>query len=360
MAVDSWEGDAHTGLYSDDIYNDLAKFQSAHFPMCSRLLRCRFDEAVEQFQDGSVDLLHLDGCHSYDAVRHDFETWRRKLSDRAVVLLHDTEIRSRGFGVWKLWQELSDQHPSFNFNHAAGLGVLAVGPYPPPRIAALCSQRSEEMRAIVCRCFMQASEFAQRNGVREINERRERILEAVAGGRRNLALDRSASQSSALEGSTPTPQGGVDGVKSGKFGFHTDFEPQPWWMVDLGEATTFDEVVIYNRLDAGCQQRARSLVVLISVDGENWTTIYTHSGTDFGGIDGFPLRVGCRASIARFIRIKLSDRQYLHLDEIEIYRDPDILSELVPTGWLSSISRAMGGTPGGDERWTDGAADGCL
>jgi hypothetical protein len=208
---------------------------------------------------------------------------------------------------------LAEQHPSFDFQHAAGLGVLAVGPSPPPRIAALCSQQSSEIREIVRRCFMQASEFAQQNGARQIN--------SIAGDRRNLALNRPASQSSALKGSAPTPQGAVDGLKNGKFGFHTEFELQPWWMVDLGETTTFDDVVIYNRLDADCQQRARALMLLISVDGESWTTLYVHDGTIFGGIDGFPLRVRCEGSIARFVRIKLSDRQYLHLDEIEIYRD---------------------------------------
>ncbi len=237
------------------------------------------------------------------------------------MLLHDTEIRSRGFGVWKLWHELSGQYPSFDFRHAAGLGVLAVGPSPPPRVAELCSRQSAEIREIVGRCFVQASEFAQQNGARQIGEGRETILKSIAGDRRNLALDRPASQSSGLEGSAPTPQGGVDGVKNGMFGFHTEFELQPWWMVDLGEATIFDEVVIYNRLDAGCQNCARSLVVLVSVDGESWTTLYVHDGTIFGGIDGFPLRIRREGCIARFVRIKLSDRQYLHLDEIEIYRD---------------------------------------
>ena len=30
--------------------------------------------------------------------------------------------------------------------------------------------------------------------------------------------------------------GAVDGVKDGKWGFHTDFENNPWWQVDLGLA----------------------------------------------------------------------------------------------------------------------------
>lgn len=138
FAVDTWQGDSQAGQYGDQIFDAVRDHNDQHFSDFSSLLRMTFDEALGQIEDGSVDLLHIDGFHSYDAVRHDFETWRCKLSSRAVVLFHDTHERQEGFGVWKYWEEIRTGFPWFEFNHSHGLGVLAVGPEAPPAILALC------------------------------------------------------------------------------------------------------------------------------------------------------------------------------------------------------------------------------
>ena len=93
----------------------------------SKLLRATFDEAVNQFDDGSIDLLHLDGRHFYEDVKHDFETWQRKLLSRAIVLFHDTQVREHGFGVYQFWEAIRRDFAHFEFIHGAGLGVLCVG-----------------------------------------------------------------------------------------------------------------------------------------------------------------------------------------------------------------------------------------
>lgn len=127
VAVDTWQGDAHAGVYAEDVFADLDAFNAAHFAAFSTLRRATFDAAVADFADGSIDLLHIDGFHTYEAVRHDFETWQAKLSSRAVVLFHDIAVRERGFGVWRFWEEVTRGYPHFAFDHAHGLGVLAVG-----------------------------------------------------------------------------------------------------------------------------------------------------------------------------------------------------------------------------------------
>ncbi|WP_386340934.1 class I SAM-dependent methyltransferase [Xanthomonas citri pv. citri] len=137
-AVDTWEGDDHAGEYSEEVFFTLLDYHQRNYADFSRLMRMRFEEAVQYFDDGTVDLLHIDGLHTYEAVRGDFETWKSKLSRRAVVLFHDINVRERDFGVWRYWAEMRERYPSFEFTHTHGLGVLLVGPEQPEALQQLC------------------------------------------------------------------------------------------------------------------------------------------------------------------------------------------------------------------------------
>lgn len=140
--VDTWEGDAQAGRYDGPAV--LAALRAHHDPRYlgfSHLLQMTFDAARERFPEGSVDLLHIDGCHSYPAVRHDFETWLPTLSDRGVLLLHDVCVRSGDFGVWRLWEEIKGRYPTFLFPYGYGLGVVGVGADLPEPVAWLLDPR---------------------------------------------------------------------------------------------------------------------------------------------------------------------------------------------------------------------------
>jgi O-antigen biosynthesis protein len=132
-AVDTWVGDSDAGYYSQEVYENLQQHHR-QYESFSKLMRMTFQEARQQVADKSVDLLHIDGLHSYEAVKEDYETWRPKMSERGVVLFHDTMVTDRGFGVHKLWREISGDFPHFNFEHGFGLGVLAVGPKTPDAV----------------------------------------------------------------------------------------------------------------------------------------------------------------------------------------------------------------------------------
>src|SRR5215470_2547463 len=137
FAVDTWRGDEHSGFYGEEVYEAVRRYNDRRYSSFSTLVRATFDDAVHQFPDGIVDLLHIDGRHLYDDVKHDFETWRPKLSDRSVVLFHDTNVHERDFGVFRFWRELRLEHPHFEFLHGHGIGIVGIGQRLPHTIDAL-------------------------------------------------------------------------------------------------------------------------------------------------------------------------------------------------------------------------------
>jgi hypothetical protein len=124
-AVDCWEGDVQAGQYEQAVYTTVQNYNDANYRQFSKLLKMRFDEALHEIPDGTVDLLHIDGLHTYEAVRHDYETWLPKLSANGLVMFHDIAVEREDFGVKKFWGELKKQYPcSLEFDHNHGMGVI--------------------------------------------------------------------------------------------------------------------------------------------------------------------------------------------------------------------------------------------
>lgn len=117
--------------------------------------------------------------------------------------------------------------------------------------------------------------------------------------------------------------GGCDGVKDGRWGFHTDADLNPWWQVDLGEPMPLALVDVYNRAD-GAAERTSRIICWVSDDGRAWREVYRHNGKVFLGYpDGKPLRIAMDGTRTRYVRLGLEGTSYFHLDEVEVYPPGD-------------------------------------
>ena len=119
--------------------------------------------------------------HGYEDAKGDFESYLPKMSDRGIVLIHDTQVRERGFGVFKVWDEVSRNFPNFEFHHGFGLGVLAVGTTIPASMKFLFDASEPERDRI--------REFFHCVGAGLNAENSQRLLESA---NRSLEMERDA------------------------------------------------------------------------------------------------------------------------------------------------------------------------
>lgn len=118
FGIDSFEGDQHAG--DRDTEEEVLTSAKVLGLTNLKLIRGYFSE-VAQAWEKEIDILHIDGLHTYEAVREDYFTWSRFVSDEGIILMHDTCVP--GFGVRQLFDEI--MLPKINFKIWNGLGVVS-------------------------------------------------------------------------------------------------------------------------------------------------------------------------------------------------------------------------------------------
>lgn len=132
-------GEDETRLLADKMQDELDRYYFIYGDSHSENTRIRvMRDILHLCKDGKVDLLFLDGDHSYEGVKKDFEMYKGLVSSGGCIAFHDivdTHLtRSAGQGVYRFWQELEgdkggDKGDKIEFSIGAewgGIGVLQV------------------------------------------------------------------------------------------------------------------------------------------------------------------------------------------------------------------------------------------
>jgi hypothetical protein len=127
VALDHWLGDSQAGYFSEDVFQSFAKNNEIYSEF-STFIKNSFETSMSEIEDDSIDLIHIDGFHSYAAVKNDFELALKKINKSVgIILMHDVNEYQVTFGVNKFWSEIENKFKTFKFNHGHGLGVVFVG-----------------------------------------------------------------------------------------------------------------------------------------------------------------------------------------------------------------------------------------
>lgn len=81
--VDSSNHEFHSTAYKDTI-NSIDGFEDRAI-----MIRSLSSQAVDLFEDGSLDYVYIDGNHAYDFVKQDLEIWWPKLKSGGLMAGHD-------------------------------------------------------------------------------------------------------------------------------------------------------------------------------------------------------------------------------------------------------------------------------
>jgi len=118
--IDSYDERSHIYRKEDDyqfVLDVAKKLKLDNFV----LIKDFFDNVAKTW-DKKIDVLHIDGHHSYENSRNEFNDWKDFVKDDGIILFHDTVTFKDHVG--KFFNEIKDYH-KINFLNSNGLGVIS-------------------------------------------------------------------------------------------------------------------------------------------------------------------------------------------------------------------------------------------
>ena len=190
------------------------------------------------------------------------------------------------------------------------------------------------------------------------------LAEVQVFGAANLALGKTATQSSTLPG-TPAAGAAVDGNTDGAF-FDgsvtaTNLDTNAWWQVDLGASMPVGSIVVWNRTDC-CASRLNDYWVFVSdtpfLPTDTPATLQFRAATFSSHQTAAPNPSTSISALTqgRYVRIQLTNPNYLSLAEVQVFSPG-----AAPPARVATQSSTLPGAPtAGAGSAIDGNTDGSF
>ena len=123
IGIDLFEGDAHAGTREKNQHETVQQFATDNKYTNVTLIKGDFNELVK-YWIAPIDILHIDGLHTYEACLMDFVNWGPHVSAAGVVLMHDITSYP---DVTRVFLEVGAKS-KVAFLHSAGLGIVCRDP----------------------------------------------------------------------------------------------------------------------------------------------------------------------------------------------------------------------------------------
>jgi len=146
FSIDPHYGDRKNGCDKEDTYSEFKKnIRKAKLVETVTLIRKTSEEAGKEFSE-KIDLLFIDGGHSYEEANSDFTVWSKKLNPGAWVVFHDATILP---GPWKAARDGIFFSP--RYRSTGMLGSMVFGRFTNPQ--ALNRQATNLLKNLITCLF---------------------------------------------------------------------------------------------------------------------------------------------------------------------------------------------------------------
>jgi predicted O-methyltransferase YrrM len=119
-AVDIFKGEK---VCNQNTYSAVVALKDTHNYNNVTIIKADFSDLAKKWAM-PIDILHIDGEHTYEAVSRDYHNWVDHVEEDGVILFHDTRSCKDSVGVF--FDELNI--PKYNFTEDCGLGIACKNP----------------------------------------------------------------------------------------------------------------------------------------------------------------------------------------------------------------------------------------